>query len=228
MRKLMLMTLAAATIAPLTMVQAQSPDGEGLYQDRLREHREADRQRFEDERRQWEQRRQLHERQREKIQSSGRWDEASRLRWEAQREQLEADRQAMEQRRNRREEAFNHAQDAHQSRQDDPERRRPPSPPPVAPYAFPQSYAGARGAADGSMRPARRLAREDRVYRGPSGRYYCWRLDGTTGAIVTSARATDLLGRVIAPGSSRTIGTLSTSADTPLRQVIVREGVGCR
>ena len=53
----------------------------------------------------------------------------------------------------------------------------------------------------------RRLADNDRVYRGRDGRYYCRRSDGTTGLIVGGI-AGGVLGNIIAPGDSKTIGTL--------------------
>lgn len=52
-----------------------------------------------------------------------------------------------------------------------------------------------------------RLSRDDRVYRGNDGRYYCRRSDGTTGLIVGGI-AGGLLGNVIAPGGSKTLGTV--------------------
>ena len=51
---------------------------------------------------------------------------------------------------------------------------------------------------------ARRLTRNDRVYRGNDGRYYCKRNDGTTGLVV-GAVAGGLLGNVVGGG---TLGTL--------------------
>ena len=53
----------------------------------------------------------------------------------------------------------------------------------------------------------RRLASEDRVYRGQDGRYYCRHSDGTTGLVVGAAVG-GLLGNLIAPGDSKTFGTL--------------------
>lgn len=51
------------------------------------------------------------------------------------------------------------------------------------------------------------MGRNDRVYRGQDGRYYCRRSDGTTGLIV-GGLAGAALGNVIAPGGSRTLGTI--------------------
>ncbi|MBX3564558.1 MAG: glycine zipper 2TM domain-containing protein [Sphingomonas sp.] len=51
------------------------------------------------------------------------------------------------------------------------------------------------------------LTREDRIYRGQNGQYYCKRNDGTTGLIVGAA-AGGLFGNVIAGGRSSTLGTI--------------------
>lgn len=53
----------------------------------------------------------------------------------------------------------------------------------------------------------RRLSRNDRVYRGQNGNYYCRRPDGTTGLIVGGV-AGGVLGNIIAPGGSGLLGTL--------------------
>src|SRR3954468_14120914 len=60
---------------------------------------------------------------------------------------------------------------------------------------------------DTRYRP-RQLGRNDRIYRGSDSRYYCRRDDGTTGLIV-GAVSGGVLGNIIAPGDSKTIGTLS-------------------
>jgi len=57
----------------------------------------------------------------------------------------------------------------------------------------------------------RQLSRNDRVYRGQDGRYYCRRSDGTTGLIVGGI-AGGVLGNLIAPGGSQTLGTLLGAA----------------
>ena len=56
-------------------------------------------------------------------------------------------------------------------------------------------------------RRERRLSRNDRVYRGQDGRYYCRRSDGSTGLVV-GAIAGGILGNLIAPGGSETLGTI--------------------
>lgn len=48
----------------------------------------------------------------------------------------------------------------------------------------------------------RRLSRNDRIYRGQDGRYYCRRNDGTTGLVV-GAIAGGILGNLIAPADQR-------------------------
>lgn len=53
----------------------------------------------------------------------------------------------------------------------------------------------------------RRLTRNDRIYRGNDGRYYCRRSDGTTGLII-GALAGGLLGNALDNGRSSTLGTL--------------------
>lgn len=51
------------------------------------------------------------------------------------------------------------------------------------------------------------LNESDRIYRGRDNRYYCQRSDGTTGLIVGGIGG-GLLGNLIAPGGSKTLGTL--------------------
>ena len=53
----------------------------------------------------------------------------------------------------------------------------------------------------------RRLGRNDRIYRGSDNRYYCKRDDGTTGLIVGGITG-GVLGNVISPGGSKTLGTI--------------------
>lgn len=57
----------------------------------------------------------------------------------------------------------------------------------------------------------RHLTRNDTIYRGSDGRYYCKHDDGTTGLIVGGV-AGGVLGNLIAPGGSATIGTLLGAA----------------
>jgi hypothetical protein len=55
------------------------------------------------------------------------------------------------------------------------------------------------------------LSKNDRIYRGQDGRYYCRHSDGTTGLIVGGI-AGGVLGNIIAPGGSKTLGTLLGAA----------------
>lgn len=57
----------------------------------------------------------------------------------------------------------------------------------------------------------RRVSRDDRVWRGRDGRYYCERDNGTTGLIIGAAGGA-LLGREIDGGRDRTIGTVVGAA----------------
>ncbi|TZG25162.1 glycine zipper 2TM domain-containing protein [Sphingomonas montanisoli] len=57
----------------------------------------------------------------------------------------------------------------------------------------------------------RRLSRNDRVYRGDDGRYYCRRKDGTTGLIV-GALAGGVLGNALDNGRSSLLGTVLGAA----------------
>lgn len=68
-------------------------------------------------------------------------------------------------------------------------------------------YDAARYYRDDRSYGERRLTRNDRVYRGNDGRYYCRRQDGTTGLII-GALAGGLLGNTIANGQSTTLATL--------------------
>lgn len=74
----------------------------------------------------------------------------------------------------------------------------------------------------------RRLGRNDRIYRGYDNRYYCRRDDGTTGLIV-GGMAGGVLGHVIAPGGSKTLGTvLGAGAGALIGRAIDRGEVTCR
>jgi hypothetical protein len=74
----------------------------------------------------------------------------------------------------------------------------------------------------------RRLAANDRVYRGSDGRYYCRRSDGTTGLIVGGI-AGGVLGNIIAPGGSELLGTLLGAAGGAVAgKAIDKNNVDCR
>lgn len=81
---------------------------------------------------------------------------------------------------------------------------------------------------DGRYYQTRSLGRNDRIYRGYNGRYYCRRNDGTTGLIV-GGLAGGALGNVIAGGGSRLLGTLvGAGGGALLGQSIDRGQVRCR
>lgn len=74
----------------------------------------------------------------------------------------------------------------------------------------------------------RRLSRNERVYRGQNGQYYCRRNDGTTGLIVGGVGGA-VLGGVIAPGGSSTLGALLGAAGGALAgRAIDKDGARCR
>ncbi|WP_448659826.1 glycine zipper 2TM domain-containing protein [Sphingomonas sp. CJ99] len=74
----------------------------------------------------------------------------------------------------------------------------------------------------------RRLGRNDAVFRGRDGRYYCRRDDGTAGLIV-GGLAGGVLGNVIAPGGSKTLGSvLGGAAGAVIGQQIDRGEARCR
>tara|TARA_A100001391_G_scaffold114041_4_gene76871 strand:+ start:32498 stop:33085 length:588 start_codon:yes stop_codon:yes gene_type:complete len=59
----------------------------------------------------------------------------------------------------------------------------------------------------GRYREPRRVSRDDRVWRGRDGRYYCERDNGTTGLIIGAAGGA-LVGRTIDTRGDRTLGTV--------------------
>jgi hypothetical protein len=81
---------------------------------------------------------------------------------------------------------------------------------------------------DGRYYRERRLSRNDRVYRGNDGRYYCRRSDGTTGLIVGGV-AGGLFGNAISNGGNSTLGTLlGAAAGAAIGQSVDRNNVRCR
>lgn len=81
---------------------------------------------------------------------------------------------------------------------------------------------------DGRYYQERRLSRNDRIYRGSNGRYYCRRPDGTTGLIIGAA-AGGLLGNVISNGRSSTLATIiGAGAGGLLGREVERGSVRCR
>lgn len=74
----------------------------------------------------------------------------------------------------------------------------------------------------------RNLSRDERVYRGRDGRYYCRRSDGTTGLIVGGV-AGGLFGNALSNGHNSTLGTLLGAAvGATVGSSIDRGNVRCR
>jgi hypothetical protein len=72
------------------------------------------------------------------------------------------------------------------------------------------------------------LRDEDSIYRDNDGRYYCRKPDGTTGLVV-GGLAGGVLGNIIAPGGSKTIGTiLGAGAGALAGRAVDRGSVRCR
>ncbi len=81
---------------------------------------------------------------------------------------------------------------------------------------------------DGRYYGETRLSRNDRIYRGSDGRYYCRRSDGTTGLIIGGAVGA-LIGNSIDNGRSSLLGTLiGAGAGAALGREIQRGSVRCR
>lgn len=72
------------------------------------------------------------------------------------------------------------------------------------------------------------LRDNDQIYRDANGNYYCKKPDGTTGLIV-GGLAGGVLGNIIAPGGSKTLGTILGAAGGALAgRAIDRGNVRCR
>lgn len=71
----------------------------------------------------------------------------------------------------------------------------------------------------------RRLSRNDRIYRGRDGRYYCRRNDGTTGLVI-GAIGGGVLGNVLGGGTLGTI--IGAGAGGLLGREVDRGKVRCR
>lgn len=81
---------------------------------------------------------------------------------------------------------------------------------------------------DGRYYQPRYLSRNDRIYRGDNGRYYCRRSDGTTGLIIGGISGA-LVGNLLDNGRSSLLGTLIGGAGGALLgQSIDRRQVVCR
>lgn len=81
---------------------------------------------------------------------------------------------------------------------------------------------------DGRYYQPRRLTRNDRIYRGQNGNYYCRRPDGTTGLII-GAVGGGLLGNALDNGRSSLLGTvLGAAGGGLLGREVDRGNVRCR
>ncbi len=91
-----------------------------------------------------------------------------------------------------------------------------------------RAYLADRYYRDGQYYQPRRLTRNDRIYRGGNGQYYCRRSDGTTGLIVGGV-AGGLLGNALTNGNSGLLGTLlGAGAGAALGRSLDRGQVNCR
>jgi hypothetical protein len=90
-----------------------------------------------------------------------------------------------------------------------------------------RSYDPARHYRSGPDYRAYRMGASDRIYRGSDNRYYCRRDDGTTGLIV-GGMAGGVLGHIIAPGGSKTLGAILGAGAGALIGRQVDKGVECR
>ncbi|MCY7281772.1 MAG: glycine zipper 2TM domain-containing protein [Sphingomonas bacterium] len=70
-----------------------------------------------------------------------------------------------------------------------------------------QAYNAQRYYRDGSYYADRRVTRNERIYRGQNGQYYCHRSDGTTGLIIGGGLGA-LAGNQINLGGSQTVRTI--------------------
>jgi hypothetical protein len=90
-----------------------------------------------------------------------------------------------------------------------------------------RNYDAARYYHQGNYRE-RRLSRNDRIYRGNNGRYYCRRDDGTTGLLIGGV-AGGVLGNLLSNGGSSTLATLlGAGGGALLGRSIDRGNVKCR
>jgi hypothetical protein len=101
----------------------------------------------------------------------------------------------------------------------------PPPPPPPGGYGYDNGYHPERDYRDEPGRE-RALSRQDQVYRGQDGRYYCKRSDGTTGLVV-GAIGGAALGAILGGGGA--LGTLLGAGGGALLGKSVDQGqVHCR
>jgi hypothetical protein len=127
-----------------------------------------------------------------------RWD-----RYEDREDRREDRRDRREDRRDRREDRWDRREDRWDRREDRRDRREDRLDARNGNYWDAARYYRS----DNRRYRPRRLGRNDRIYRGSDNRYYCRRDDGTTGLIVGGMTG-GVLGNVIAPGGSKTLGTI--------------------
>ena len=90
------------------------------------------------------------------------------------------------------------------------------------------SYDADRYYVDNQRYRERRLNRNDRVYAGRDGRYYCRRSDGTTGLIVGGI-AGGALGAAVTSGKSELLGVLlGAAAGAAVGNAVDKDNVRCR
>lgn len=91
-----------------------------------------------------------------------------------------------------------------------------------------QGYYADRYYVDNPRYRERRLSRNDRVYAGQDGRYYCRRSDGTTGLIVGGI-AGGALGAALTSGRSEPLGILlGAAAGAAVGSAVDKDNVRCR
>jgi uncharacterized protein YcfJ len=101
-------------------------------------------------------------------------------------------------------------------------------PPPWAPAHGRRAHEAAMYDARGRYLEPQAISRDDRVWRGDDGRYYCRRRNGTTGLVI-GAGVGALLGREIAGRGDRTLGTiLGAAGGGLLGREIDRGRIKCR
>lgn len=101
-------------------------------------------------------------------------------------------------------------------------------PPPWAPAHGKRAKDAARYDSGGRYNTPQVITRDDRVWRGNDGRYYCKRDNGTTGLVIGGAVGA-LVGRELDGGRDRTLGTvLGAAGGALLGREIDRGGLRCR
>ncbi len=101
-------------------------------------------------------------------------------------------------------------------------------PPPWAPAHGRRAHDADRYDSRGRYLEPQVISRQDRIWRGSDGRYYCRRDNGTTGLVIGAAVGA-LVGRQIDGGRDRTLGTvLGAVGGGLLGREIDRGGLKCR